>query len=50
MFLIVVKIFLLRIDEICSINKNNRKDGGEDTRNNTSQHKRHIVQHTINVN
>ena len=48
MFLIVVKLFLLRIDEIYSINKNNRKDGGEDTRNNTSQHKRHIVQHTIN--
>ena len=49
MFLIVVKLFLLRIDKIYSLNKNNRKDGGDDARNNTSQHKRHIVQHTINA-
>lgn len=31
MFLIVVKLFLLRIDEIYSLNKNNRKNGGDDT-------------------
>lgn len=49
MFLIVVKLFLLRMNEIYSLNKNNRKNGGDDTRNNISQHKRHIVQHTINV-
>lgn len=49
MFLIVVKLLLLRIDEIYSLNKNNRKNGGDETRNNISQHKRHIVQHTINV-
>ena len=44
-----MKLFLLRIDEIYSLNKNNRKDGGDDTCNNISQHKRHIVQHMINV-
>nr|DAW71241.1 MAG TPA: hypothetical protein [Crassvirales sp.] len=49
MFLIIIKLFLLRIDEIQRDNKNNRKNGGEDTRNNISQHKRHIVQHTINA-
>lgn len=49
MFLIVVKLFLLRIDEIYSLNKNNRKNGGDDTRNNISQHKRYIVQYTINA-
>lgn len=37
------------MNEIQSDSKNNRKNGGEDTRNNISQHKRHIVQHTINV-
>lgn len=31
MFLIVVKLFLLRIDEIYSFNKNNRKNGGDET-------------------
>lgn len=37
------------MNEIQSDSKNNRKNGGEDTRNNTGKHKRHIVQHTINA-
>ena len=37
------------MNEIQRDNKNNRKNDGDDTRNNISQHKRHIVQHTINA-